>query len=84
LFVLNKAQLSGHLPDWGAFDLTEIQPLFFQSRPPIDSAGEFQIKLSWLIEAQTWSWQFSTGLFGTRTKGAELSWRLKRSSLEPT
>ncbi len=67
----------GELPGWGPFDLQELEDNRFRSFTPPDSAGEFQVQLEWQKQTGEWIWLFSTGLPGTRHKGAELTWRLK-------
>jgi len=74
-----EERLKVSLPAWGALDLIRTGPFEFRSTPPSDSAGEFQIRLSWVLSLDAWDWHFSTGLQGTKTKGAELSWHLRRS-----
>jgi len=81
-FTLENNRLLGELPDWGDLDLYQVDDARFRSMTPMDSAGEFQIQVEWQVNADEWIWRFSTGLLGTRHKGAELIWRLKPQSEE--
>ena len=76
-FSLENNCLTGELPGWGKLRLQQVDDARFRSITPPDSAGEFQVQLDWLIQDNEWCWRFSTGLPGTRHRGAELTWRLK-------
>jgi hypothetical protein len=76
-FMLKKNYLIGELPGWGTLHLQQVDDARFRSITPPDSAGEFQVQLDWQIQGDEWCWRFSTGLPGTRHKGAELTWHLK-------
>ena len=75
-FQLANGRLYGALPGWGRLELEQLEDYRFRSVTPPDSAGEFQIQLDWQLVEDSWIWRFSTGLPGTRHKGAELTWQL--------
>ena len=76
-FSLENNYLTGELPGWGKLRLQQVDDARFRSITPPDSAGEFQVQLEWQTQGDEWCWRFSTGLPGTRHKGAELTWHLK-------
>ena len=77
-FDLHNQNLRGELADYGPLDLRENTPHRFRSTAPLDSAGEFQWQVDWVVSDENWTWIFQSGLAGMKGKGGSFTWSLYR------
>ena len=55
----------------------------FETQSPLDSAGEFQLRIHWNLDPTRWVWAFDYGLKGTPTRSGARRWYLTREGKEP-
>ena len=77
---LEQQALVGDVPGWGALNLQQVDACSFESEPAPDSAGEFQVRLTWAHSQDHWTWTFQSGLPGTLAKGVASRWTLRRTN----
>jgi hypothetical protein len=74
--------LEGQLQSHGPVLMREKTRHHFETQSPLDSAGEFQLRMTWTLNSQGWVWAFKYGLKGTPTRSGERHWHLTRKGKE--